>query len=448
MTTLENHKTNGIPNHGFPNSWKVLSLENCMSAIIDYRGKTPVKTNFGVPLITAKIVKGGRINRIQEYIASESYEAWMRRGIPMPEDILMTTEAPLGEIAQLDSRKVALAQRLITLRGKRDFLDNNFLKFLMISNFVQDQLHARATGTTVLGIKQSELRKIDLVIPPLPEQKAIAHILGTLDDKIELNQQMNQTLEAMAQAIFKAWFVDFDPVRAKMAGQQPVGMDAATAALFPDSIEDSELGEIPKGWEVKPLPDIIEVNPRRILPKGAVAPYLDMKNMPTEGHRANVWIDREFGSGTKFINGDTLMARITPCLENGKTAYVDFLENEQVGWGSTEYLIFRPKSPLPSEFGYYLVRSEELKTFAIQNMTGSSGRQRTPANCFNNYLMPMPPDSIICKFGRIVAPFMKIVKANSEQSQTLSTLRDTLLPKLMSGEIRVAEAERLIADSV
>ena len=143
----------------------------------------------------------------------------MRRGLPQSGDIVMTTEAPLGEIAQLDGRKVALAQRLITLRGKPDLLDNTYLKFLMQSEFVQHQLHSRATGTTVLGIKQSELRQVTLVMPPLPEQRSIAHILGTLDDKIELNRRMNETLEALALAIFKAWFVDFDPVRAKAEGR-------------------------------------------------------------------------------------------------------------------------------------------------------------------------------------------------------------------------------------
>ena len=130
-----------------------------------------------------------------------------RRGLPQPGDIVMTTEAPLGEIAQLGSSRVALAQRLITLRGKNAILDNTFLKFLMQSAEVQNQLRARATGTTVLGIKQRELRKVVLTLPSLPEQRAIAHILGALDDKVELNRQMNETLESIARATFKSWFI-------------------------------------------------------------------------------------------------------------------------------------------------------------------------------------------------------------------------------------------------
>ena len=211
--------------------WTVHSLESCMEAIIDYRGKTPRKTLYGIPLITAKVVKNGRIDPPSEFIAEEDYESWMRRGTPKAGDVLLTTEAPLGEIAQLDTKRVALAQRLIALRGKTGVLDNTFLKFLMQSTEVQDQLRARATGTTVLGIKQSELRKVSLKLPPLAEQLAIAQILGTLDDKIELNRRINETLECIARTIFKSWFVDFDPVHAKAEGRD-VGLPKHIADPF------------------------------------------------------------------------------------------------------------------------------------------------------------------------------------------------------------------------
>ena len=428
--------------------WTTLTLEECMAAIIDYRGKTPEKTAFGVPLVTAKVIKGGRIETPDEFIAEEDYEAWMRRGIPQKGDIVMTTEAPLGEVAQLNGTKIALAQRVITLRGKPDLLDNTFLKFLMQSSAFQEGLKARATGTTVLGIRQSELRKVDLTFPPFPTQRAIAHVLGTLDDLIELNRETNEILEEMARALFKSWFVDFDPVRAKLEGRPPAGMDAATAALFPDHFEDSELGQIPRGWAVKPLPEVIEINPRRTLKSGTVAPYLDMKNLPTRGHCAEQVIDREFKSGTKFQNGDTLLARITPCLENGKTGYVDFLDEGQFGSGSTEYIVLSPKPPLPPQFGYLLARSDALRTHAIQNMTGTSGRQRVPAECFNTFLMVTPTDARIAEsFDELTAALMTMIKANSDESRDLAALRDTLLPKLLSGEVSVPEAEELVASA-
>ena len=153
---------------------------------------------------------------------------------------------------------------------------------------------------------------------PLSEQRAIAHILGTLDDKIELNRRMNATLEAMARALFKSWFVDFDPVRAKMEGRD-TGLPKDIADLFSDRLVESELGEIPEDWSLVPLPELLEVNPPRPLRRGEIAPYLDMANMPTSGHAPDSVIERAFGSGMRFANGDTLMARITPCLENGKT---------------------------------------------------------------------------------------------------------------------------------
>ena len=266
-------------------------------------------------------------------------------------------------------------------------------------------------------------------------------MLGALDDKIELNRRMNATLEAMARALFQSWFVDFDPVRAKLDGRKPVGMDAATAAPFPDSFQESELGPIPEGWNVKPLPEAIEVNPGRTLKRGTIAPYLDMKNLPTQGHSAEEVIDREFSSGSKFQNGDTLLARITPCLENGKPGYVDFLEDGRVGWGSTEYIVLSPKPPLPPQFGYLLARSDALRTHAIQNMTGTSGRQRVPSECFNTFWLAIPPPDIARRFEELTAPLMVRIKANSTESRTLAALRDTLLPKLLSGELRAADLD-------
>src|ERR1051325_5897393 len=421
-----------------PTDWPTRSLEDCMGAIIDYRGKSPEKTTFGIPLVTAKIIKSGRIEKPEEFIAEPDFETWMRRGIPQKGDVVMTTEAPLGEVAQLDDQKVALAQRVITLRGKADVLDNTFLKFLLQWEPIQEQLRARSTGTTVLGIRQSELRKVSLPVPPLAEQKAIAAVLGALDDKIELNRRMNATLETIARTLFQSWFVDFDPVRAKLDGRQPTGLDPATAALFPSELEDSELGPIPKGWKVLPLPEAIAVNPTRRLQPGTVASYLDMKNMPTQGHCPDEVIQREFTSGTKFQNGDTLLARITSCLENGKTALVDFLAHGQVGWGSTEYMVCAPEPPLPPQFGYLLARSDSVRAHAIQNMTGTSGRQRVPPECFGSHTLVVPPAALAIRFGETTAPFFTTIKSNTAQSRTLASFRDTLAPKILSGEIRVS----------
>jgi type I restriction enzyme S subunit len=290
--------------------------------------------------------------------------------------------------------------------------------------------------SSVPGVNRNDLHRIPVLRPPLPEQKAIASILGALDDKIELNRRMNATLEAMARALFQSWFVDFDPVRAKLDGRQPAGLDPATAALFPASFQDSPLGPIPLGWKAQSVPDAVEVNPRRTLTAGSLALYLDMKNVPTQGHCAAEFVPREFSSGTKFRNGDTLLARITPCLENGKTAFVDTLQPDEIAWGSTEFIVIRPKPPLPPQFGYLLARSDPFRAHAIQNMTGTSGRQRVPSECFNSLVLAVPTSEVAIRFDALTAPMFNKIRANEQQSRTLAGLRDSLLPRLLSGEVR------------
>ncbi len=346
----------------------------------------------------------------------------------------------VGIVPRNQIERYALSSSLMKLTCDRKQVEPLFLFYFFRSADGQHELlkNASTVGTPGIGQPLSSLRSIKVPLPPLPEQKAIVAVLGALDDKIELNRRMNATLEAMARALFQSWFVDFDPVRAKLDGRKPTGIDSATAALFPAAFQESALGPIPHGWTAQRLPDAIEVNPRRTLKSGTIAPYLDMKNLPTQGHSAEEVIDREFSSGTKFQNGDTLLARITPCLENGKTGYVDFLEDSQVGWGSTEYIVFAPKQPLPPQFAYLLARSEALRAHAIQNMTGTSGRQRVPSECFNTFWLAVPPPEVARCFDKLTGPMMAKIKANSTQSRTLATLRDTLLPKLLSGELSVA----------
>jgi type I restriction enzyme S subunit len=294
------------------------------------------------------------------------------------------------------------------------------------------------SGSAQPSLNRNFIHPVPVIVPPIAEQRAVAHILGTLDDKIELNRRMNATLEGIARAIFRSWFVDFDPVRAKMEGRDPPGLSADVAALFPSRLVDSMLGHVPEGWRIVPLPQVIDVNPSRSLRKGERAPYLEMAQMPTHGHTPDQVVDRPFGSGMRFVNGDTLVARITPCLENGKTAFVDFLERNQVGWGSTEYIVLRPKQPLPEEFGYCLARSDHFREYAIQSMTGTSGRQRVPAESLSHYLLASPPADLAETFGLLARPLLERASAAARESRNLAALRDVLLPKLISGELRLA----------
>ncbi|MDI6858011.1 MAG: restriction endonuclease subunit S [Dehalococcoidia bacterium] len=323
-------------------------------------------------------------------------------------------------------------------------------KYYLLKSLDLEHMNA---DSAVPGLNREAAHARQVRVPPLPEQRAIAHILGTLDDKIELNRRMTETLEAMARALFKSWFVDFEPVRAKMEGrwrrgESLPGLPAHLHDLFPARLVDSELGEIPEGWEVASLPELIEINPPRVLRKGEIAPYLDMANMPTRGHAPSDIVERAFGSGMRFTNGDTLVAPITPCLENGKTAFVDFLQNGQIGWGSTEYIVLRPRPPLPEEFAYCLARSDTFREFAIQSMTGTSGRQRVQADSLAHFPLPRVPEPVAEAFGCAIKPLFARSSAAVRESRTLVALRDALLPKLISGELRVQDAERFLEDTV
>ncbi len=215
--------------------------------------------------------------------------------------------------------------------------------------------------------------------PPLEEQKAIAEVLSSLDDKIDLLHRQNKTLEALAQTLFRQWFVE-------EAGDE---------------------------WEVGRLGDIIDFNPPHSLKKGKLYPFLEMGNVQTNQSSILDWYDRAFTSGTKFKNGDTLLARITPSLENGKTAYVDFLKEGEIGWGSTEFIVMRMKEGYHPFISYVIARDDDFREFAIGNMTGSTGRQRAQAQDLKEYEISIPPKNVIEKLNSAIEYIPIKIKANS-----------------------------------
>jgi type I restriction enzyme S subunit len=361
----------------------------------------------------------GAVDYVDNYLFDGEYLLIAEDG-----ENLRTRNTPAAFIAR---GKFWVNNHAHVVRGNNE-ADTRFLMYALTRANISGYL----TGSTMPKLTQGNLNRIPIWAPPIDYQRAIAHILCTLDDKIELNWRMNETLEAIARALFKSWFVDFDPVRAKSEGRDS-GLPPHLADLFPDSFEDSELGEIPKGWAVESLADVVEVNPPRLLRRGEVAPYLDMANMPTRGHSPDSVIGRPLGSGMRFMNGDTLVARITPCLENGKTAYVDFLEDGQVGWGSTEYIVLRPKPPLPLPYAYCLARSSGFREFAIQRMTGSSGRQRVPVESLARHLLPLPPRPVAELFGEQVERILAGAALALAECRTLAAMRDHLLPWFFSG---------------
>ncbi len=425
--------------------WRNVSIEEIASKIAMGPFGSDIKTdNFvssGVPVIRGCNLTLGRFNGFDFVFLTEDKADQLANANVLPDDLVFTHRGTLGQVGLVPAepfKRYVVSQSQMMLRCDPKSADPRFIYYFFRSPAGQHALlmNTSQTGVPAISRPTTSLKSIHLSLPPLPEQRAIAHILGTLDDKIELNRRMSETLEAMARALFQSWFVGFDPVRAKAEGRD-TGLPKHIADLFPDSFEDSELGEIPRGWTVMPLPEAIEVNPARSLRKGTAAPYLDMANMPTRGHTPDDVVERVFGSGMRFINGDTLVARITPCLENGKTAFVDFLKEGQVGWGSTEYIVLRPRSPIPEGFAYCIARSNEFREFAVQSMTGSSGRQRVPVESLWHYLLAVPPEHLAERFGSIVNLLFARASAAAHQCRSLATQRDALLPKLISGDLRV-----------
>ena len=400
-------------------------------------------TNSGIPFYRSKeVIQKARNESITEYlyISEDKFdELDSKFGSPKYGDILLASiGANLGVSYFVNTnQKFYFKDGNVTwFRNFSNELNSNFLYYWLNSVEGQHLLLNSAIGSAQKALTIDGLKKISLKVPAVEEQKAIADTLSCLDDMIKLNDRTNQILEEMAQAVFKQWFEDFefpdeDGQPYKSSGGEMV---------------DSELGQLPKGWRVFELSEIFEINPIRKITRGTIAPYLEMANMPTQGPAPRIWANREFESGMKFINGDTLVARITPCLENGKTAYVDFLEEDQVGWGSTEYIVLRPKPPITTVLAYILARSDRFRDYAIKRMIGSSGRQRVPADNIALYQIAMPPlnHTIHENFGIIVESMFCHMKSVAQESRVLSQSRDTLLPKLMSGEIRVPYEEEVI----
>ena len=286
------------------------------------------------------------------------------------------------------------------------FVENfksNYPKFIYyaLKNFDFEKFQDKSA---VPGINRNDVHTELIPLPSLPEQKNIADVLSSLDDKIGLLHRQNATLEAIAETLFRQWFVE---------------------AI---KIEGAKIGRIV---------DLVEFNPKRKLAKGTVAPYLEMAALSTATFHPDSWYDREFASGTKFMNGDTLLARITPCLENGKSAYITFLKDDEVAWGSTEYIVMRSKLGLHPFFTYALARNSDFREYAEGCLEGSSGRQRVDLEHLMNYEIAVPDQAIISKFNTAISPIVPKLHANFTQIRILEKLRDNLLPKLISGEVRV-----------
>lgn len=392
---------------------ETLAFEDCLDALIDYRGKTPKKTAVGIPLVTAKIVKSGRIEKPDEFIAESDYESWMTRGYPELGDIVLTTEAPLGEVGQITFLPVALAQRIVTLRGKKDVLDNDYLLYLLQTEQMRSQLAGRATGTTVTGIKQSELRKVEVQLPSIVKQKEIASVLKALDHRIDNLRQTNGTLEAIAQALFKSWFVGFDGV--------PAG-----------DMQESELGAIPKGWRAGSLRDVCAVHDSKRVPLSGAERAKRKGEVPYYGAAGVMdFIDNHLFDGTYVLVG-----------EDGSVQTKDGYALTQYVWG--KFWVNNHAHVLEGKNGY----STEQLLLALQRVqigkyiTGAVQPKLSQGNMLRIPVV-LPTEAVVSRFAEVIRPIFESIKCSTEQATSLAALRDTLLPRLISGRIRIGDADEV-----
>lgn len=286
------------------------------------------------------------------------------------------------------------------------------------------------TGSAQPKLTQENLSRIELLIHKPSQQKRVTAVLSALDAKIDLNNRINAELEAMAKTLYDYWFVQFD---------FPDKNGTPYKSSGGKMVWNKELKrEIPEGWGTGTAADLFIFNPSLSFSKDAIGSYIDMSALPTSGFMTDEVQEKAYNGGVKFQNGDVVVARITPCLENGKTGLITLLAKDEIGFGSTEFIVLRGKRQPLSSFAACLSRSELFRKFAIANMTGTSGRKRIEAKTLETFGLPLPPDSLLSKFEETVSPFFKTATINTKQNQHLSSLRDWLLPMLMNGQVTVS----------
>ena len=421
--------------------WSTIPVSQLAAAVI---GGTPSRNvveywHGNIPWATAKdvaAVSGRYLEHVEECITQQGLANSAAKLLPKG-TVVITARGTVGAVAQL-GRPMAVNQTCYALLPKEG-LDNDFLFYALKGTTAEMQ--GLTYGTVFETITTKTFDHWPIPLPPLSEQRAIAHILGTLDDKIELNRRMSETLEAMARAIFKSWFVDFDPVRAKMEGRDP-GLPGTGGLptrpyddLFPDRLVDSELGEIPEGWEVGTLGDYtVNIDSKRVPLSGAQrserkGPY------PYHGAAGVMdYVDDYLFEGVHLLVG-----------EDGSVVQDTGLAVTQYVWGkfwvNNHAHVLKGRDPVSTEQLYLYFHFEPVLPYvtgAVQPKL-SQGRMNAMPFIFAG--------EILCrKFEQAVQPYFARLRASVDETKTLATLRDALLPKLISGELRVLEAERFLKE--
>ncbi|KOO08995.1 restriction endonuclease subunit S [Vibrio hepatarius] len=409
-----------------------------IAQVFDGPHATPKKIEAGPYFLSISSLENGKLDLSKSaHVSDEDFKKWTRRVKPEEGDILFSYETRLGEVAMMPAGVTAcLGRRMGLLRPDRTKILPEYLLYAYQSPAFQETIRSKTIhGATVDRIALKELPSFPIQVPPILEQEKIVNVLKGYDRKLILNAETNKTLEQMAQAIFKSWFVEFDPVKAKMNGELPEGMDAATALLFPEKLVESELGLIPEGWEVGALSSVVDVIMGQS-PKGST--YNDQNE------------------GTPLVNGPVEFGVYHPVAQKWTTAPTKMSKNKDLivcVRGSTtgryvvsdgEYCLGRGVCSIRSNdfpsFANYLFKSE---LNSLLHLTTGSTFPSWSGPTLKNFKVVVPPETIIEKFELLIGKLCEMMARNTGQNETLSTLRDTLLPKLLSGEIELGQAQEL-----
>ncbi len=420
-----------------------MTVSEVCELIVDCVNKTAPVVEAVTPykMLRTTNIKGGRINREDcRRVSEDTFERWTRRADVRRGDVILTREAPMGEVGYVDfDDTVFLGQRLMQYRANPMLLEPRFLLYSFLSRDLQNQFAAHeGSGSTISHIRVGDCSKFQLSLPPLAEQKAIAAILGALDDKIELNRRMNATLEAISRALFQSWFVDFDPVRAKLDGQQPMGIDSDTAALFPDSFQASEAGHIPSGWTIQPVGEVVDCvgggTPSTAEPKyweGGTHHWTTPKDFSSLQAPVLLDTDRKLtDAGISKISSGLLPAGT---LLLSSRAPVGYLAIAAIPVGINQGFIALKCNERASNF--FMLNWCQTNMAEIENRTTGTTFAEISKQNFRPIRVMLPPKELMSAFTAKVAPLYSHITANLHQAQTLATIRDALLPKLLSGEV-------------
>lgn len=373
-----------------------------------------------------------------EYLSlkKDTYPSRARRTV-RDGTIIYSTVRPIQEhYGYMDNpdKNLIVSTGFVTIDVISDDVNSKYLYYYLSLPSVTEYLQkiAETNASSYPSIRPEHLENLPLFLPSnVEKQKKIASILSTLDKKIEVNNQINVELEAMAKTLYDYWFLQFD---------FPDENGKPYHASGGEMVYSKELGrEIPKGWIAGRLADIFIVNPTLDLATNQLSSYIDMNALPERGYMTLPPEKKKYNGGMKFQNGDVAVARITPCLENGKTGLISLLNHDEVGFGSTEFIILRGKKKKLSSFGALLARSTYFREYAIKNMTGTSGRKRVNADIIENLPLALPPEKILSDFENLIKSFFEIQTANVKENQELEKLRDWLLPMLMNGQVTVMD---------